>query len=74
MTSTETVRLETRPRPPRKLRMAHLFVVIFVIAALVAIRVSWRHTKSAVMFYIAFVLVDAVLSLGIYGVNFLGVF
>jgi hypothetical protein len=48
--------------------------LIFVISALVAQRVCQRHSQSAVLFYIAFTLVDALLTLAVYGVNFLGVY
>ena len=47
-------------------------VLILFCAILVADRVRRKKSSSAIMFYITFVLVDAVLTLGIYGVNFLG--
>lgn len=48
--------------------------LIFVIAFLFANQRRLHHTQSAIMFYLAFALVDAALTLAIYGVNLLGVF
>jgi peptidoglycan/LPS O-acetylase OafA/YrhL len=48
-------------------------VAIFLIGMLVAIWVQWKRSPSTLTFYISLVLVDAALSLAIYGVNFLGV-
>ena len=47
-------------------------VLIFIIAVLAANYVRRRKTQSAAVFYITFVLVDAALTLAIYGVNLLG--
>lgn len=49
-------------------------VLIFGLAALVGNRVRKRYSQSAALFYVVFALVDALLSLAIYGVNFLGVY
>lgn len=49
-------------------------LIIFGIALLVANMVRQRYFNSAIFFYIAFVLTDAILTLMVYGVNFLGVF
>ena len=49
-------------------------VLIFVIAVAVAVWVQKRVRPSTLLFYIAFTLTDALLTLAIYGVNFLGVF
>lgn len=49
-------------------------LLIFGIAALVANRVRRRHSQSAAVFYITFGLVDAILTLSIYGVNLFGVY
>ena len=49
-------------------------LVTFGIALLVANRVRRRYSDSAIFFYIGFVLTDAILTLMVYGVNFLGVF
>ena len=49
-------------------------LLIFVIAFLVANRILQKKTQSAAVFYISFTLVDALLTLAIYGVNFLGVY
>ena len=47
-------------------------LLIFIVAILVADMVRRRKSQSATVFYITFVLVDALLTLAIYGVNFLG--
>ena len=47
-------------------------LLIFIIGILVADLVRRRKSQSATVFYITFVLVDALLTLAIYGVNFLG--
>jgi hypothetical protein len=49
-------------------------IVIFVIAIFVAHYVRVRYSDSTVVYYISLVLTDALLTLAIYGVNFLGVF
>ena len=49
-------------------------VLIFLIALFVAYRMQKRYSASTLVFYMALGLTDAVLSLAIYGVNFLGVF
>jgi len=49
-------------------------ILIFVIAVAVAVWVQKRVRPSTLLFYIAFTLTDALLTLAIYGVNFLGVF
>jgi hypothetical protein len=49
-------------------------ILIFLTALLVAYRMQKRYDSSTLIFYIAFGLTDAILSLAIYGVNFLGVF
>ena len=41
---------------------------------LVAHKVSVKYSDSAVLFYVVLALTDALLTLAIYGVNFLGVF
>jgi hypothetical protein len=49
-------------------------ILIFLIAAFVAYRMQKRYSASTLVFYVALGLTDAILSLAIYGVNFLGVF
>ena len=49
-------------------------VLIIVIAAAVAVWVQVRVRTSTILFYVTFTLTDALLTLAIYGVNFLGVF
>jgi len=40
----------------------------------VAYKVSVKYSDSAVLFYVVLALTDALFTLAIYGVNFLGVF
>lgn len=49
-------------------------ILIFLIALFVAYRMQKRYSASTLVFYMALGLTDAILSLAIYGVNFLGVF
>ncbi|MEJ2707398.1 MAG: hypothetical protein P8074_07265 [Anaerolineales bacterium] len=49
-------------------------ILIFLVAAFVAYRMQKRYSASTLVFYMALGLTDAILSLAIYGVNFLGVF
>lgn len=49
-------------------------ILIFSIAALVANYIRRSKSQSAAVFYITFVLIDAMLTLAIYGVNLLGVY
>jgi len=49
-------------------------VLFFMIAVAVAVWVQKRVRISTLLFYVAFTLTDALLTLAIYGVNFLGVF
>jgi len=49
-------------------------VTIFGISLFVAYNVSVKYSDSAVLFYVVLGLTDALLTLAIYGVNFLGVF
>lgn len=47
-------------------------IVIFTVSLLMAIWISKHYTRSTMVFYLSFVLTDSILTLGIYGVNFLG--
>ncbi|MDX1438094.1 MAG: hypothetical protein R3335_14880, partial [Anaerolineales bacterium] len=47
-------------------------VAIFATALLVAYRLQRRYTYSMVIFYLAIVLIDSLLTLSVYGVNFMG--
>jgi hypothetical protein len=47
-------------------------ILIFIISVLVANKFRQRSSNSTILFYIIFVLTDAILTLIIYGVNFLG--
>jgi hypothetical protein len=49
-------------------------LTIFGISLFVAYKVSVKYSDSAVLFYVVLALSDALLTLAIYGVNFLGVF
>ncbi len=49
-------------------------LTIFAISLFVAYKVSVKYSDSAVLFYVVLALTDALLTLAIYGVNFLGVF
>jgi hypothetical protein len=49
-------------------------LTIFAISLFVAFKVSVKYSDSAVLFYVVLALTDALLTLAIYGVNFLGVF
>jgi hypothetical protein len=49
-------------------------VLIFLISVGVAVWVQVRVRRSTILFYVAFTITDALITLGIYGVNFLGVF
>jgi hypothetical protein len=49
-------------------------ILIFAIAVGVAVWVQVRVRTSTLLFYVAFTITDALLTLAIYGVNFLGVF
>jgi hypothetical protein len=49
-------------------------LTIFAISLFVALKVSVKYSDSAVLFYVVLALTDALLTLAIYGVNFLGVF
>jgi hypothetical protein len=49
-------------------------ILIFIIALCVAYFTSIRFSDSTVMFYITLTFSDAIMTLAIYGVNFLGVF
>jgi len=49
-------------------------ITIFAISLFVAHKVSVKYSDSAVLFYVVLGLTDALLTLAIYGVNFLGVF
>ena len=49
-------------------------LTIFAISLFVAHKVSVKYSDSAVLFYVVLALTDALLTLAIYGVNFLGVF
>ena len=49
-------------------------ITIFAISLFVAHKVSVKYSDSAVLFYVVLALTDALLTLAIYGVNFLGVF
>jgi len=49
-------------------------ITIFGISLFVAYKVSVKYSDSAVLFYVVLALTDALLTLAIYGVNFLGVF
>lgn len=49
-------------------------VLIFMISVGVAVWVQIRVRTSTTLFYVAFTITDALLTLAIYGVNFLGVF
>jgi len=46
--------------------------VIFAISLFMAIWTSKRYSRSTMVFYLSFVITDAILTLAIYGVNFLG--
>jgi len=48
--------------------------LIIAISIYVALRVRTRYSPSAVIFYISMTVTDAILTLAIYGVNFLGVY
>jgi hypothetical protein len=49
-------------------------ILVFVTAMLVANYVRRRYENSVLSFYFAFVIIDALLTLLIYGVNYLGAF
>jgi len=49
-------------------------LTIFGISLFVAQKVSVKYSDSAVLFYVVLALTDALFTLAIYGVNFLGVF
>jgi len=49
-------------------------ISIFLISFFVAQKVSVKYSDSAVLSYVVLALTDALLTLAIYGVNFLGVF
>ena len=49
-------------------------ITIFAISLFVAYKASVKYSDSAVLFYVVLALTDALLTLAIYGVNFLGVF
>lgn len=49
-------------------------LTIFGISLFVAYKVSVKYSDSAVLFYVVLALTDALFTLAIYGVNFLGVF
>ena len=62
--------------PPRFGKPLQIIMPLLILATalITAYRVQRRQTPSAVVFYIAFVLVDSILTLAIYGVNLLGVY
>ena len=47
-------------------------VVILLVAILAANKVRVRYSSSAVLFYFALALTDAMLTLAVYGVNYMG--